>query len=402
VVDLRGNPGGLLDEAVEMASYLLPARSGVVSSRGKDGTEFVYKSVIDPIRGPAMKLVVLVNGGSASAAEIVAGAVQDTDSGVIVGPSKTFGKGLVQKIVPLPFDNALKFTVAKYYTPSGRCIQAINYRGGRGDAGLTASSQRSNGEEGFVEGLEESEATAVSEDQRKTFYTAKGRSVRDGGGIEPDFLVPELKAGPAESVFLTRGVYFDFISEYVKTHDSLAPLKELVMRDRRTRYDDTRIIGGASAQSLVLDSFPRIKAEDRLFDEFRRYVSSRVAAGTLSVTDAFNKPLADLEKSLASTGLQDATSGVEAVKQRIAASIMRDLDSHRSVISNDLELSLLSRELPDRLLLQKSVLQDAQVAAAVELIADEPKYAVLLRASEVVPGSGPSDGDKAFRLAGAH
>eukprot|EP01035_Chromulina_nebulosa_P017814 gene17814-23424_t len=133
ILDLRGNPGGLLDAAIEIASYLVPAKSNIVTSKSKDGTEITYRSTIDPIRPPGMKLAVLVNGGSASAAEIVAGAIQDLDAGVIVGSSKTYGKGLVQKVAPLPYDSALKYTVARYYTPSGRCIQATTYSGGRDD-----------------------------------------------------------------------------------------------------------------------------------------------------------------------------------------------------------------------------------------------------------------------------
>ncbi len=131
IIDLRNNPGGLLDSAVELASYLLPENSEIVTSRGKDGQEIVYRSVSLPIVSKDTKIVVLVNKGSASASEILAGAIQDYDRGLIIGSQSTYGKGLVQKIISLPYNSALKYTIAKYYTPSGRCIQEIQYTGGR-------------------------------------------------------------------------------------------------------------------------------------------------------------------------------------------------------------------------------------------------------------------------------
>ena len=163
------------------------------------------------MRPENMKLVVLVNEGSASASEIVSGAVQDLDAGVIMGQDRTYGKGLVQKITPLKYSAALKYTVAKYYTPSGRCIQAVNYSGGREDKGKQLNSMpkiidvisnpanedvKEEGE-GESEGDEEEEeimmtlqdradgASTVKDSERKQFYTKSGRSIRDGGGIEP-------------------------------------------------------------------------------------------------------------------------------------------------------------------------------------------------------------------------
>lgn len=229
VLDLRGNPGGLLDAAVDIASFLVPPESNIVSAKAKSEPEVVFKSSSYPIRPPGMQLAVMVNGGSASASEIVSGAIQDLDAGIIVGPERTYGKGLVQKIVPLPYDNALKYTVAKYYTPSGRCIQAVKYLGGRDDDTKTQSQSDDNTvvqsqaesvlesvkqqsptqkstlstspkpvapvNPGIKEALVEERqrtgdgATLVAENDRQTFYTIGGRPVKDGGGIEPDFLV---------------------------------------------------------------------------------------------------------------------------------------------------------------------------------------------------------------------
>lgn len=373
VLDLRGNPGGLLDAAVEVASYLLPPKSEIVSQVGKDGVQLVYKSVIDPIRPAGTSLAVLVNSGSASAAEIVAGAVQDTDAGVVLGSSKTFGKGLVQKIVPLPYDSALKYTIAKYYTPSGRCIQAINYKGGRAD-----------GEGKGAAAAEES--AAVLEKDRKLFYTSKGRAVRDGGGIEPDLLLPTIRAGPAESIFLGKGVYFDFISEYVKENDALSALRALP-------------IAKPSAQNVVLSSPPRISTDPNMFPEFKKFVAKRVSSRDLVLEDAFAQPIKELEKSLADAGLKDVAGDVQALKQRAKDAILRDMDAHKAEIMNDLELVLLSRELPDRLVLQRNMAQDAQVKAAVQILANKQKYLALLAPSEAAPPGPPSERDFKVALA---
>lgn len=387
VLDLRGNPGGLLEAAVEVSSYLLPAHSDVVSSKGRDGLQMVYRSVIDPIRPPDMRLAVLVNSGSASASEIVAGAIQDTDSGVIVGPSKTFGKGLVQKIVPLPYDSALKYTVAKYYTPSGRCIQAIKYNGGRLD-----SPSKSAG------GAELSESEQVSDEDRKVFYTSRGRAVRDGGGIEPDLTVSDLRAGPAESVLLNKGVFFDFVSDYVRTHDVLTDLKSAAASDQLAVQESGRPFSSASTY-MVLTPPKQGKISGSLFEDFKHYVMSRVTSGALSVDDAFSTQMNELKASLSKAGLQGAADNVEGVRGRIRESVLRDLDLHRTEITNDMELSLLSRELPDRLLLQTNVVRDSQVKAAADLLKDKPKYLALLGEdnSNVSPGLGNKD--KEYRVA---
>ena len=242
VLDLRGNPGGLLDAAVEIASYLLPPNSEIVSAKSRAGPSIMYKSSVDPIRDPRTKLVVLVNRGSASASEIVSGAIQDLDAGVIMGESRTYGKGLVQKIVPLPYESALKYTVAKYYTPSGRCIQAVNYAGGRGDEAAlkeAAAERRDAGQvaDDFDSSLSEEDDTAggsfilrspgalqdqadgasyVRDKDRKIFYTANGRSVRDAGGIEPDIRVTENVLTPTEKVLVTKNVYNKFVKRVLE------------------------------------------------------------------------------------------------------------------------------------------------------------------------------------------
>ena len=299
VLDLRGNPGGLLDAAVEIASYLVPAQSDIVSARSRDAPEILYRSVIDPIRTPATRLVVLVNGGSASASEIVAGAIQDLDAGVVVGQSKTYGKGLVQKIVPLPYDSALKYTIAKYYTPSGRCIQSINYSGGRqggesedapgaeqGEGSSEAGAADSNS---FLQSdLANDGATTIQDSDRKTFLTASGRPVLDGGGINPDILVPPNELSPAEALFLREGLYSRYISDYIQSHDVLPELHGILLKEAQDRNNE-RIFppgafGSAVEQFLVYDRATpaQVKAQDKILTRYNSDLYSGFRAFVLA------------------------------------------------------------------------------------------------------------------------
>lgn len=310
VLDLRGNPGGLLDAAVEIASYLVPAQSDIVSARSRDGPEILYRSVMDPIRSPGTRLVVLVNGGSASASEIVAGAIQDLDAGVVMGQSKTYGKGLVQKILPLPYDSALKYTIAKYYTPSGRCIQSISYSGGRLDDGEGVATAR-GGEEGAAQAADDDAADAaaerdvsndgartIRERDRNTFLTASGRQVLDGGGINPDISVPPNTLAPSETLFVREGLYNRFISSFIQSHDVLPSLHAAAQQEAAER-DGAHVwsrgaFGPAVEQFMVYDaaaSPAEAKAQDaalkrfngEMYRGFRQFVQDEKRANKLGL-----------------------------------------------------------------------------------------------------------------------
>lgn len=192
ILDLRGNPGGLLDAAIDVSEKFLKKDDLVVSIRGreKDKEQF-YKAKEEPIAGK-IKLAVLVNHGSASASEIVAGAIQDHDRGVILG-SKSFGKGLVQTVIPLSFNTSLKMTTARYYTPSGRCIQEINY---------------SDNEEIFENS---------SENKKKAYFTDHKREVFASGGILPDSLIKNSSDSHLVRSLLAKGMFFKFATNYYNT-----------------------------------------------------------------------------------------------------------------------------------------------------------------------------------------
>jgi len=196
VLDLRGNGGGLLDEAVKIVSLFVPKGTTVVTSKGTDG-EYIYNTRTEPV-DTKIPLMVLVDSGSASASEIVSGAIQDLDRGIIAG-RRTFGKGLVQKIVPVSYNGTVKVTVAKYYTPSGRCVQAKDY------------SHRA--EDGSVGNIPDS--------LTHEFKTVKGRTVRDGGGITPDMELSAANYNRITYAVVYSGLTSAYPIEFVKTCDAV-------------------------------------------------------------------------------------------------------------------------------------------------------------------------------------
>ncbi len=208
VIDLRNNGGGLIDEAVKILGYFLPKGTEVVNTKGKNKmTERMYKTPTEPVF-PDMKLTVLVNRASASASEILAGAVQDLDRGLVIG-ERTFGKGLVQNIRPVGYGGHLKITTAKYYIPSGRCIQAIDY------------SHRN--EDGSVGRVPDSLTTE--------FKTRNGRTVRDGGGIVPDITITDDRKLNIAYYIFAQNLYFDFANEFVSKTPSIAKASDFALSE---------------------------------------------------------------------------------------------------------------------------------------------------------------------------
>jgi len=209
VLDLRGNPGGLLNESVDLCNLFIDKDQEVVSTKGKiKEWEKSYKTHHNPL-DTELPLVVLINQSSASASEIVSGTMQDVDRGVIIG-KKSFGKGLVQQTRKLSYNSQLKVTVAKYYTPSGRCIQALDY-GNRNDDGSVGK---------------------VADSLKTAFHTKKGRVVYDGGGVDPDITVnPDMYAEIVGSL-LSKQLIFDFATQFVINNDSIdVPGKFIVSDD---------------------------------------------------------------------------------------------------------------------------------------------------------------------------
>jgi carboxyl-terminal processing protease len=208
IFDLRDNPGGLLSEAINISNLFIPKQSAVVSTRGKVAEWNKTYSALNAPMDTEIPMVVLISGRSASASEIVAGVLQDYDRAVVVG-ERSFGKGLVQATRPLSYNSQVKITTAKYYTPSGRCIQAIDY------------SQR--GEDGAVKKIPDS--------LRSEFKTKVGRKVYDGGGITPDLRIEDSKLSPITISLIQKGLIFDFATEYAFKHKTIVPAKDFKLSD---------------------------------------------------------------------------------------------------------------------------------------------------------------------------
>jgi carboxyl-terminal processing protease len=212
VLDLRDNPGGLLNEAVNVANIFVSQGSEIVSTKGKvTDWNKTYRALNNP-SDIDIPVAVLTNRRSASASEIVAGVIQDYDRGILVG-EKTFGKGLVQATRPLTYNSQLKITTAKYYIPSGRCIQSINY------------SERS----------ENGHGAHIPDSLKVAFKTRNGRTVYDGGGVDPDLTVGAREYTPITQSLLARGLIFEYAVKYHHEHPEIAPAAEFAMSD--AEYD---------------------------------------------------------------------------------------------------------------------------------------------------------------------
>ena len=325
VLDLRGNGGGSLPEAVQIVNMFVPKGLTLVKTRGKlKRANHDYTTTVEPI-DTVMPVVVLVNGESASASEITAGSLQDLDRAVILG-TRTYGKGLVQLPVDLSYNGQLKLTTGKYYIPSGRCIQAINYRHARG---------------GYTE--------HVPDSLTKVFRTAGGREVRDGGGIKPD-LVVKPDSLPNIAYYLTMSgldsteVLLDYEIDYMAEHPTIAPAAEFELSD-----------------------------ED--YDEFKR----RVIACGFTYDPESERALKQLKKIVEFEGYyDDAKAEFEALEKKLKHNIARDLDMHRDVLKQIITNDLVTAYYFQAGGVENSLNYDKQVKEACRLINDGAEYRAIL------------------------
>jgi carboxyl-terminal processing protease len=208
ILDLRGNGGGLLESAVRIVGMFVPKGSEVISTKGKlRQWDRIYRTVAEPV-DTVIPLGILIDGHSASAAEIVAGALQDMDRAVLIG-NRSFGKGLVQSPRDLPHGGKLKVTTSRYYIPSGRCIQQLDYSHRNADGSVAA----------------------IPDSLTSVFYTVGGRPVRDGGGIRPDIEVEVKEVSSMISDLVQDDIFFDFVTDWVQQHDTIAPAGSFAASD---------------------------------------------------------------------------------------------------------------------------------------------------------------------------
>jgi len=321
VLDIRSNGGGLVDEAVKILGYFLPKGTEVVTTRGKNKElDRIYKTPTEPIY-PDMKLAILVNRSSASASEILAGAIQDLDRGVIIG-ERTFGKGLVQNIRAINFGGHLKVTTAKYYIPSGRCIQAIDY-----------SHRNEDGSVGYVPDSLTSE-----------FSTRNGRKVRDGGGIVPDIPTDSSRKLNIAHYIYAQNLYFDFATQYAYQHPTIAPPESFELSEKD-------------------------------FNDFINFLKERNFTYTSQTEKYYNQlyQIAEIE------GLDSiAQPEFEALKKKLTPDIDKNIQANKNDIVDFLSLEIIKRYYFQKGQIQYSLRNDNDLQSALDVLQSEDKYKKIL------------------------
>jgi carboxyl-terminal processing protease len=323
ILDLRDNPGGRLDESVNVANAFLSKGEKIVETRGRMEDSYrSYEAKQAPVAAD-LPLTVLINGRSASASEIVAGAIQDFDRGLIIG-ERSFGKGLVQNIRNLAYNTQLKVTTAKYYTPSGRCIQAIDY----------------------AERDEYGRVRRIPDSLQNEFTTRNGRKVYDGGGIEPDILIDEADMNLVSRELLRQGVIFDFVTGFVAEHPSIAGPGEFVV-------------------------------DEDLYQQFIDYAKAR----NFSYETPADQQLEVLSEVLEEEAYdQHLSDELASLKVRLNRSKEKDFQTYREEISWALQEELLRRYYYEAGVRQAALNHDPEVLQAINLLGDKDAYAKALSA----------------------
>jgi carboxyl-terminal processing protease len=322
ILDVRGNPGGLLHEAINIVNVFIPIGQEVVSTKGKVSEwDKTYRTLNQPV-DLELPMVVLTSRGSASASEIVSGALQDLDRAVVVG-QKTFGKGLVQSTRPLNYNAQVKITTAKYYVPSGRCIQALDY------------SHRN--EDGSVGNMPDS--------LKKEFKTKNGRKVYDGGGVDPDIVVPTKNYSQIAQSLMSKLLVFDFATQYRNKNASIAEAKDF-------------------------------KISEADFEDFKKFITDKDYGYTTSTEKSLDefKKKAEEEKYFDAVKLQ-----YESMKKELQHDKKADIEKNKEEIK-----LLLEEEIAKRYYFQKAHYEaafdhDEDILEALKVLADKNKYESILK-----------------------
>ncbi len=317
VLDLRGNPGGLLEVAVDICNKFLPKGKLIVETKGRDQSDVKkYYSEQKPLVGKA-KLVIMVNDGSASAAEIVTGAMQDHDRGVVLG-TKSFGKGLVQTITPLDYNSSLKITTAKYYTPSGRCIQKIDYA---------------------------KDNKVIAHDDSitmKPFYTDDHRVVYSGGGITPDTIVTFGINGDITKELLAKGLFFEFADDFYYPHKS--------------------------------DNYDKI-TDNELLSDFKDYLNKQNFVYTSNVEKGVDKLIASVKEQKMGAEL---VKRLDHIKNEVSSKEMDELNIFQNEIIRELRVEVASRYMGNKGKIEVGLKYDKQFQTALNILSNDSVYNKLL------------------------
>lgn len=321
IIDLRGNGGGLMNEAVEIVGMFVKRGELVVETKGKLASKNVKSYTRNVPEDLDMPVAVLIDGYSASASEIVSGSLQDFDRAVIIG-SRSYGKGLVQNILPMTYNTQMKVTVSKYYIPSGRCIQALDY-----------SHRDENGR-----------ATRVPDSLKTAFKTRNGRTVYDGYGIEPDVEVEQEYMSALSVVLVQKFLIFDYATQFVKTHPTIAPPSQF-------------------------------EITDEIYSDFRQFLSGKEYTYSTST----EKYLEDLKTIAKEEKYLEALDGdIKALEAKLKADKADDLTKYREEISEMLKSEILSRYYYQKGRIEGSLVHDKDVLKAVEILTDKAQYQKIL------------------------
>ena len=332
IVDLRNNGGGLESEAVNIVNLFVPKDVTIVSNHGKvKRLDRDYKTTAEPI-DTVIPIVVLVNNNTASSSEITAGALQDLDRAVIMG-TRTYGKGLVQTTVDLPYNGKMKLTTHKYYIPSGRCIQAINYRHDRGGS-----------------------TEHVPDSLSKVFHTLHGREVRDGGGIKPDLEIAPDTASNIQtylmSVIDSTETVLDYIVSYVAKHPTIANPSAFELTD-----DDYE----AFKQHVLKSGFKYDGVSENILKELVK---------TAKFEGYYN----------------DAKPEFDAIENKLKHNVAKDLDYNRDRIMQALASTIVSIYYYQRGTIEYTLKHDKQIKAAQKLLDNPAKYKEILASPNLIKG----------------
>lgn len=321
IVDLRGNGGGILDEAVNIVNLFVPKGEEIVSTKGKvkewDRTYLTRNQPLDEL----IPIVVLIDTGSASASEIVAGGLQDLDRAVIVG-NRSFGKGLVQTPRDLPYGGNIKITTSKYYIPSGRCIQTLDYTHRNQDGSVAR----------------------VPDSLTNVFSTRNGRQVRDGGGITPDISIPQPRGGTIGFYLMADNVVFDYVTEWAQQHQEIAPAEQF-----------------------------RLSDED--YAQFKEFVKKR----DFEYDQLSERSLKQLKDMMVFEGYMDvAKEEFAALEAKLHANLDRDLELFKEDITDIIESEIVQRYHYKKGVLKHQLSEDEVYNKAQEVLRDKELYQSLL------------------------
>ena len=320
ILDLRSNGGGLLSEAVTISNIWLPKNQLIVKTKGKRKENTHTYSTLANATDAKMPVVILVNDNTASASEIVTGSIQDYDRGVIIG-QRTFGKGLVQNVLPLAYNSKIKVTIAKYYIPSGRCIQAINY------------FNRENGDG----------PSKVPDSLINEFKTKGGRVVYDGGGIEPDIKMEPQKFNQITGDLYAQNYIFKFANNFVANHDSIVSAGEFTV-------------------------------SDTLFDAFKDFVGDKFDYKT-ETEEVISRLKESAEREAYSSAID---STIKILEAEVKEEKKKDLDKNKKEIKQLLRIEIVTRYYYQKGKIEASLVEDPEVEKAIGVINDPDLYKSIL------------------------